>query len=222
MAAKNWYLEGKWLEYCSCDHGCPCESMAPPTQGHCDGVVAFKIDQGHCEDVSLDDLVVAATFFFPRAIHHGGGHMQPILEDKTTEAQREAIFYIMSGEDQPVGTMFHIFSSIVDHIHHPIFAPIEFTWDIDTRRAHLAVPNVVRASTEPIRNPVTDKEHRLLTVLPEGFTFYEGEVASGVAKGIGEIKFDFSQRHSSLAYFAWDQNGMALSYEESQQKFGQR
>lgn len=222
MAAKKWHMEGKWLEYCSCDHGCPCESMAPPTRGHCDGVVAFKIDQGHCEEVSLDDLVVAATFFFPRAIHHGGGHMQPILEEKATEAQRAAIFYIMSGENQPVGTMFHIFSTIVEHIHHPIFAPIAFEWDIDKRRARLAVPDVVRASTEPIRNPVTDKEHRLLTVLPEGFTFYEGEVASGMAKGIGDIKFDFSQRHSSLAYFAWNQDGMALSYEASKQKFGVR
>ena len=148
--------------------------------------------------------------------------MQPILEEKATEAQRDAIFYIMSGEDQPVGTMFHIFSTIVEHIHHPIFAPIEFDWDIDKRRARLAVTDVVRASTEPIRNPVTDKEHRLLTVLPEGFTFYEGEVASGMAKGIGDIKFDFSQRHSSLAYFAWDQDGMALSYEESKKKFGAR
>jgi hypothetical protein len=61
---------------------------------------------------------------------------------------------------------------------------------------------------------VTDKEHRILTVLPEGWTFYEGEIGSGKAKGIGDIKFDYSQRHSSLAYFAWDNNGMAMSYDE--------
>ncbi len=219
MASKNWYLEGKWLEYCSCDHGCPCESMAPPTRGHCEGVVGFKIDNGHCENVSLDGLVVAATFFFPRAIHHGGGHMQPILEEKTTEAQREALLYIMSGEDQPVGTMFQIFSVIIEHPHEPLFATIEFDWDIKKRRARLIVPDIVRASTEPILNPVTDKEHRILTVLPEGWVFHEGEVASGTVKGIGDLKFDFSQRHSSLAYFAWDQNGMALSYEEAKEKF---
>ena len=27
MAGKNWQIEGKYVEYCSCDHGCPCESM---------------------------------------------------------------------------------------------------------------------------------------------------------------------------------------------------
>lgn len=25
----KWHLEGKYVEYCSCDHGCPCEAMAP-------------------------------------------------------------------------------------------------------------------------------------------------------------------------------------------------
>ena len=72
----------------------------------------------------------------------------------------------------------------------------------------------------PIRNPVTDAEHRLRTVLPEGWTFYEAEVASGTAKGLGKIKFDFAQRHSSLAYFAFDNNGMALSYAEVKRRFG--
>lgn len=218
MAGTEWRLEGKWLEYCSCDFGCPCESMAQPTQGHCTGVVAFKVDKGHHGDLSLDNLLVAATFYFPRAIHHGEGHMQPILEAKTTPEQRDAIFYIMSGEDQPVGTMFQIFSIIVETVHEPLFLDMEFEWDLDARRASLVVPSVARAKTEPILNPVTDEEHRILTVLPNGWVFHEAEVGAGTAKGIGDIKFDFAQRHSSLAHFAWDQNGMALSYEQARQR----
>lgn len=214
MADTQWRLEGKWVEYCNCDFGCPCESMANPTKGYCTGAVAFQIDQGHYGDVSLDGLAVAATFYFPRAIHHGEGHMQPILESKTIQEQRDAIFYIMSGEDQPVGTMFQIFSVIVETIHDPLFVEMKFEWDMKARRARVVVPEVLRASTEPIRNPVTDKEHRILTVLPEGWVFYEAEVGAGTAKGIGDIKFDFAQRHSSLAYFAWDNNGMALAYDE--------
>lgn len=214
MPATPWRLEGKWLEYCSCDFGCPCESMASPTQGHCTGLVAFSIDKGHCGDVVLDDLVVAATFYFPRAIHHGQGQMQPILQAHTTEAQREALFYIMSGEDQPVGTMFQIFSVIVETIHEPVFADIAFEWDMAGRRAQVDIPDLARAATEPIRNPVTDREHRILTVLPEGWVFYEAEIAAGRLKGTGQIKFDLAQAHSSLARYAWDQNGMALTYDE--------
>jgi hypothetical protein len=108
---KNWKIEGKYVEYCSCDHGCPCESMADPTYGDCTGLVAFKIDKGSCEDVPLDDLTVVGTFYFPRALHHGHGVFQPILDERANDAQREALFYILSGEDQPVGTMFQIFPS---------------------------------------------------------------------------------------------------------------
>jgi len=218
LPATPWRLEGKWLEYCSCDFGCPCESMASPTQGHCTGLVAFSIDKGHCGDVPLDGLVVAATFYFPRAIHHGHGQMQPILQSHTTEAQREALFYILSGENQPVGTMFQIFSIIVETIHDPVFADIDFEWDLAGRRARVHVPGVVRATTEPIRNPVTDEDHRILTVLPEGWVFYEAEVGAGNLKGLGGIKFDLAQAHSSLAHYAWDQDGMALTYKEFQRQ----
>jgi len=219
MTGRNWHIEGKWLEYCSCDHGCPCEAQAPPTQGHCEGIVAFKIDEGHCEETRLDGLTVAATFFFPRAIHHGGGHLQPIVEAGASQEQRDALFYILSGEDQPVGTMFQIFSVIVEHLHDPIFTKIEFEWDIAKRRARLHIPDIARARSEPLLNPVTDEEHRIITVLPNGWVFHEAENAAGYAKGLGELKFDVSDRHSSLAYFAWNQNGMALDLEQTRAKY---
>jgi hypothetical protein len=53
MAGRDWSIEGRYVEYCSCDTGCPCT-----------GVVAFHIDKGHCEGVSLDGIKVVATFFF--------------------------------------------------------------------------------------------------------------------------------------------------------------
>jgi hypothetical protein len=220
MAGKNWQIEGKYVEYCSCDHGCPCESMADPTYGDCTGLVAFKIDKGYCEDVRLDDLAVIATFYFPRAIHHGHGVLQPILDERATEAQRDALFYILSGADQPVGTMFQTFSVIIETIKDPLFAKIEFDWDLDKRQAKVAVADVLHAHSEPIRNPVTDREHRMVTVLPDGWVFHEAENASGFAKGIGAIKFDLNRRHSSLAHIAWNQNGLVHTYDEYKRKFG--
>ena len=219
MSVREWSIEAEYVEYCSCDFGCPCETMAPPTQGDCTGAVGFKITKGHCDDVNLDGLVVVATFYFPRAIHHGEGHMQPILESRATEEQRDALFYILTAEDQPVGTMFQIFSVIIEHHHDPIFIEIGWEWDIKNRRAQIKVPEVVRAQSKPILNPVTDKEERIITVLPNGWVFHEAEVASGAAKGIGEIKFDLARRHSSLAYVAWDRNGLSLDLEQSRERF---
>lgn len=220
MPGKNWLIEGKYVEYCSCDLGCPCKSMADPTYGYCTGLVGFRIDNGFCEDVRLDDLTVLGTFYFPRAIHHGQGVFQPILDERADEAQRNALFYILSGEDQPVGTMFQIFSVIVETIKDPLFAKIDFDWDLEKRQAKVEVDGVLHARSEPIRNPVTDEEHRMLTVLPNGWVFHEAESAAGFAKGLGAIKFDLNRRHSSLAQVAWNQNGLVHSYDEYKQKYG--
>jgi hypothetical protein len=101
-----------------------------------------------------------------------------------------------------------------------LFLPIKFEWDIKKRRGRLAIPNVATMSAEPIRNPITDEEHQIRTVLPKAWMFYEAELDSGTAKGIGYIKFDFARRHCDFAYFAYDNNGMAFSYEEHKKRFG--
>ncbi len=219
MADTDWFLEGKQLIYCSCDYGCPCEANAPPTYGYCEGALAMKVDEGHFGDVRLDDLIIAATYHWPRALHHCDGHMQPILEERTTQEQRDAIFTILSGEGQPAGTIFQIFSVIIEHMHEPLFLPIEFEFDMENRTGQLSIPGVVRANTEPIRNPVTDEEHRIVTLLPDAWWMYEAENASGTAKGLGDIKFDYAKRHCSLSYFALNQNGMAHTYEESRARY---
>jgi hypothetical protein len=219
MAARDWSIEGRYIEFCSCDMGCPCESMAEPTEGFCTGAVAFQIEKGHCEGVSLDGMKVVATFFFPRAIHHGDGHMQPFLEDTISEEQKDAIFYILTGEDQPAGTMFQIFSLIVEHHHDPVFAKIDFDWDIKARKARIEVPGEIRIHAEPIRNPVTDEEHRIITTLPDGWVFHEAEGAAGYAKSMGELKFDLSRSHSSLAHVAWGPNGLKYDLAEARRRF---
>ncbi len=220
MTDTKWHIEGRYVEYCSCDHGCPCEAMAPPTRGNCEGLVAFDVDEGYFGDVRLDGVRFGATYFFPRAIHHGDGHMQPIISEDTSEEQREALFAILSGEGQPEGTIFNIFSVIVDHFHYPLFLPIGFEWDIKNRTCEVDFPGIARGETGPILNPVTDDEVHIRTVLPNGWVFYEAEVCSGAAKGVGDIKFDYSQRHSSISYFAFNNDGMAYSYEEAKARYG--
>jgi hypothetical protein len=145
--------------------------------------------------------------------------MQPILENTITDEQKDAIFYILSGQDQPVGTMFQIFSVIVEKLHDPIFTKIQFDWDIKKRTARIEVPELLRARSEPIRNPVTDEEHRMISVLPHGWVFHEAENAAGYAKSVGELKFDLNQNHSSLAYVAWGPNGLKYDLAGARKRF---
>ena len=88
------------------------------------------------------------------------------------------------------------------------------------RRARIEVPKSFQARSEPIRNPVTDAEHRMLTVLPDGWVFHEAESAAGFAKSIGAIKFDLNRRHSSLANIAWGPKGLTYSYDEYKGRYG--
>ncbi len=133
--------------------------------------------------------------------------------------QRDAIFYILSGEDQPVGTMFQIFSIIVEHHHDPISTKIDFEWDIEKRTSHVEMPNLLKLRSETIRNPVTDAEHRMITVLPDGWMFHEAENAAGFAKSVGDLKFDLNHTHSSLAYVAWGPEGLKYDLAGSRERF---
>ena len=52
----KWTMEADYLRACNCDYGCPCEFDAPPTQGFCEGVGAWRINRGRYGDVALDGL----------------------------------------------------------------------------------------------------------------------------------------------------------------------
>jgi hypothetical protein len=74
--------------------------------------------------------------------------------------------------------------------HEPLFLPIEFEVDVETRRAHLEIPGFLEMSGEPIKNPVTGSEHRVSIDLPDGFEFRIAEIGSGTSRCTGPIKLD--------------------------------
>src|SRR5918999_224592 len=112
MATSDWRLEGEWIKNCNCAFGCPCDFNARPTLGYCKGMVGMRITKGHFEDTRLDGLVFAATVDFPGALHEGNGQLQPIIDERATPEQREALFNIMSGKFSAEGTLFQILSLI--------------------------------------------------------------------------------------------------------------
>jgi hypothetical protein len=209
MAASDWRLEGEWIKNCNCAFGCPCDFNAPPTHGSCKGMVGMRITKGHFEGTKLDGLVFAATVDFPGALHEGNGQMQPIVDERATPAQREALFNIMSGKNSAEGTMFHIFSLIVTKIHDPLFVPIEFSFDKNGRVARFVAKGVLETDVEPIKNPVTGASHRIQVVTPEGFEHRAAEVASANIRSTGAIKFDTKGTHSSLANVVQTPDGVA-------------
>ncbi len=209
MANVDWRLKGKWIKNCNCAFGCPCDFNARPTQGHCEGLVGMEVDEGHFGEVRLDGIRWAATVHFPGALHEGNGTCQVIIDESTDERQREALLTILSGQEQAEGTMFQILSVIVTNMLEPVFAPIDFEFDLDGRTARISVPGILETTTEPIKNPVTGAPHRIQIRVPEGFEHHEAEVASASTKSTGGIKFDIETGHSSLAYVEQTPTGLA-------------
>ena len=91
----------------------------------------------------------------------------------------------------------------------PIFAPIDFEFDMDGRTARVSIPGVLETETKPIRNPVTGAEHRIHVVMPEGFEHHKAEIASARIASTGGIKFSVSEGHSSLAKVEQTPTGVA-------------
>jgi hypothetical protein len=169
----------------------------------------MRIAKGHFNGTRLDGLSFFVSVHFPGPLHEGNGQAQPIIDERASPEQREALFGIMSGQNSAGGTLFHIFSLIVSKMHEPIFAPIDFRFDKAGRTARLMIPGVLESEVEPIRNPVTGAEHRIQVVMPEGFEHIEGEVASADIRSTGAIRFETRQSHSTLAHVVQTPQGVA-------------
>lgn len=209
MSNTNWRLEGDWIKNCNCAFGCPCDFNAKPTQGECEGLLGMRIAEGHFGDTNLAGLTFLVIVHWPGPLHEGNGQAQPIIDERATTEQRDALFAIMSGQNSAEGTLFHIFSLIVSKHHDPIFAPVEFKFDKEGRTASVIVPGVLETDVEPIKNPITGAEHRIQVVMPNGFEHIEGEVASSSIKSTGAIRFETKNSHSTLAYVVQTPEGVA-------------
>ena len=144
-----------------------------------------------------------------RAINFGNGEALVVISDHANEAQRNALLTILAGkETAPGATIFNVFAPTFAKMHDPVFAPIEFYLDLEKRIGRVRIPAVIDTSIEPIRNPVTGKEHRVSVHLPEGFEYHQAEYASGSTRADGPIKLTLANSHSHVYDLHMTMNGV--------------
>jgi len=196
----QWTIKGPEFVHCNCAWGCPCQFNALPTYGNCKAVAAIDIVEGHHGDTDLSGLRIGMIVAWPGAIHEGGGHVVPIVDERADDAQRDALLRIMSGLDTvPGSTFFQVFSTTYEKVHDPVFAPIDIEVDVEGRTARLSVPGWIDARGEPIRNPVTGDELRARVNLPNGFEYDTCEVGRGWATTQGPVDVQLSDSHAQFA-----------------------
>lgn len=211
MADVDWRIRGESLTTCNCDVGCPCQFNSLPTHGHCRAVMGIHVDEGHFGKLDLGGVTFGVLVAWPGPIHEGKGEAQPIVDEKATPEQREAVLAIMAGEHtDPGATIFNVFAATFETMHDPIFAPIDFESDMDSRVGRMSVPGVVEVNCEPIRNPITGDPHRARIDIPNGFEYSIAEVAAGTSKTGEKANIDLAWKgaHAHLIDLHWTQHGV--------------
>ena len=201
--AEDWNLEGEWFKNCNCDPGCPCDFNQAPTHANCEGMVAMRIDRGHFGDVRLDGLFFAGNVWWPGRMDEGNGEVQPLIDERADESQRQALLEIMSGAHGD--TLFEIVAAVCPTVHPPLFVPFEWEFDMDRRRGRMRAGNVLETEVEPLKgfgDPPAD--YRIVVTIPDGFEYTgpDRSAETAVAKRLrasGDIGFEHEDCHSSMA-----------------------
>ena len=200
----TWQISGEEVGNCNCNWACPCQFNANPTEGDCHALIGYDIREGQFGDTDLGGARFASIVSWPGAIHEGDGTTQLIVDESADSDQRDAIVKIVSGDHG--GAYFQIFASVLPHVRDPIFAPVEISTDRETRSASIRVGDFADSTIEPIKNPVTEEEHRVRIDLPDGFEYKQAEIANTVSARVsGEAPLDFTLEgtYGQLNPFEW-------------------
>ena len=94
----DWSLKGNYFEACTCDLVCPCIFLMPPTQGYCEALVGWHIENGHMNGTKLDGLNVAVWLHSPGSLTDGNWRLALYIDDTADDEQKDALTKIYGGE----------------------------------------------------------------------------------------------------------------------------
>jgi len=196
--AEKWRLKGSILGSCDCEHGCPCNFNVPPTNGGCDGVYVWVIQEGRYGKTDLSGLTMAHGGTFPEALHKGGGEGVYIVDDRASTDQRRALEALQS-----VGAPFEIFTKLTAKMHPTIYAPMEVHLAGIRSRVKIGGGRIYDLALSRTKNPVTGAEEEVYLDKPTGFTSKRTELGmSTVARFQADgISFDNTGHYAEYGEF---------------------
>jgi hypothetical protein len=205
-AKTKWQLRGLYLDSCNCDWGCPCQFNAKPTHGNCEGLSAIHIIEGRYAKVKLDGINFIWIGSWPGSIHEGHGRASIYIDDKATEEQFTELSKIITGRAK--GSAFDIYRMTLDHFEEPKRA--KMTFQSKGIRSQIKAEGVGESQLEPIKNPVTGKDHRISIELPSGgFESAKMDMASSrmLAVNDGYFSFNYERTYGSIQKISWKGTG---------------
>jgi hypothetical protein len=204
----HWHLKGDWFDVCKCTVPCPCTFAQAPSEGDCEGILAWHVRDGSFGDVSLGGLNVVMVGSFEGNIWTGEAKNAVaawFVDERADEPQREALRTIFLGEagGWPAG-----FAALMEEVRGFEPAPIEFEIADDLAWWRAAIPGKVEAHAEALSGPTTPEGARVQVHNPPGAEVGPGQIATwGVATAdhadAAGFSFDWAGRSSKHFPFDW-------------------
>jgi hypothetical protein len=153
-----WQLSGDYFENCNCDLVCPClfspgaPFTAQPTQGACEVAFGFHIERGRYGDVVLDGLNAAMAVRTPGPMANGDWTLALYVDERASEAQREALGAILGGAaGGPMGDLAPFVSNVLGVTAAPI------AWRSEGRQRVIEIPGRMHLAVSAAPSLVPDE-----------------------------------------------------------------
>jgi hypothetical protein len=204
----QWHIQGDWFDVCKCRIPCPCTFAQPPSDGDCEGILAWHIKEGNYAETRLDDLNVVMLGSFVGNIwtqEATDSFAAFFFDERADESQREALQTIWGGDagGWPAG-----FAALLQEVRGTEFAEIDFQIADDLASWSVEVPGKARGSAEALTGPTTPEGARVQVHNPPGAEVGPGQIATwgtatvDTADAFG-FRWDWAGRSSKHFPFDW-------------------
>jgi hypothetical protein len=207
----RWWMKGDWFDVCSCNIPCPCEFAQPPTNNHCEGVLAYHIREGEYAGTRLDDLNVIAIGQFDGNIWSGNAKlaMGLYIDERADQAQRDILQQIFSGQ---AGGFMASFARLIGEFRGLEFVPITFNIDDTLAYWRAEIRGKVVAAGEALSGPTTPPGARVQMLNPPGSEVGPGQICTwglAVTNQVDAHGFRWSWAGKSSKHIPFDWTGPA-------------
>ena len=207
----DWKASGDWFDVCSCNIPCPCIFAQTPTNGECEGVLAYHIKNGHYGETSLDGLSVLGLTYFKGNIWAGETKFTGafFFDERANQQQRDALQMIFTGK---AGGFMAEFGKLLGDMRGIDYAPINFEVADDLSYWSAEIPGKVVAKAEALAGPMTPSGKRVQTLNAPGSEVGPGTVATWGKAIIDEVnapevRFEWRRKGRSSKHIPFDWSG---------------
>ena len=207
----NWTASGDWFDVCSCSVPCPCIFAQAPTNGECEGVLAYHLNNGMYGETPLNGLNVLALSYFKGNIWAGEAKASIafFLDERADQKQRHALQMIFTGK---AGGFMANFAKLIGEDRGMSFVPIKFEVAADLATWSATIPGKVTVAAEALTGPMTPPGKRVQTINAPGSEVGPGTIATwGVATSdevnAPEMRFSWKRKGNSSKHIPFNWSG---------------